>query len=140
MTTPTITLTGIQPTGELHLGNYAGAIRPLAQLAAQPSRETYVFVADLHALNSRPDPDQLRDRTRKMAAALLASGLDHDRVHVYRQSRVPAIAQISACCRTSPARERSTGRMPTRRSSPPIPPPDVTPTMASTWACSPTRC
>ena len=96
MTTPTITLTGIQATGELHLGNYAGAIRPLAQLAARPARETYVFVADLHALNSRPDPDQLRDRTRKMVAALLACGLGHDRVHVYRQSRVPAIAQISA--------------------------------------------
>ena len=91
-----ITLTGIQPTGELHLGNYAGAIRPLARLAAQPARETYVFVADLHALNGRPEPDQLRERTRKMAAALLACGLDHDRVHVYRQSRVPAIAQISA--------------------------------------------
>ena len=55
-----------------------------------------MFVADLHALNGRPDPDQLRDRTRKMAAALLACGLDHDRVHVYRQSRVPAVAQISA--------------------------------------------
>ena len=48
MTAPTITLTGVQPTGELHLGNYAGAIRPLAELAAQPSRETYVFVADVH--------------------------------------------------------------------------------------------
>jgi tryptophanyl-tRNA synthetase len=46
MTTPTITLSGIQPTGELHLGNYAGAVRPLARLAAQPARETYVFVAD----------------------------------------------------------------------------------------------
>ena len=96
MTTPTITLTGVQPTGELHLGNYAGAIRPLARLAAQPGRDTYVFVADLHALNGRPDPDRLRDRTRKLAAALLACGLDHDRVHVYRQSRVPAIAQITA--------------------------------------------
>jgi tryptophanyl-tRNA synthetase len=92
----TITLTGIQPTGELHLGNYAGAVRPLAQLAAQPSRETYVFVADLHALNSRPDPHRLRDRVRKMVAGLLACGLDHDRVHVYRQSRVPAIAQATA--------------------------------------------
>jgi tryptophanyl-tRNA synthetase len=92
----TITLTGIQPTGELHLGNYAGAIRPLALLAAQPARETYVFVADVHALNGRPDPDELRDRTRKMVAALLACGLDGDRVHVYRQSRVPAIAQITA--------------------------------------------
>jgi len=96
LTTPTLTLTGIQPTGELHLGNYAGAIRPLARLAARPAGETHVFVADLHALNGRPDPDQLRDRTRKMAAALLACGLDHDRVHVYRQSRVPAVAQITA--------------------------------------------
>jgi tryptophanyl-tRNA synthetase len=96
MTPPTITLTGIQPTGELHLGNYAGAIRPLAQLAAQPARETYVFVADLHALNRRPDPHALRERTRKMVAALLACGLDHDRVHVYRQSRVPAVAQVTA--------------------------------------------
>jgi len=100
MTTPTITLTGIQPTGELHLGNYAGAVRPLARLAAQPARETYVFVADLHALNARPEPDALRDRTRRMAAALLACGLDHDRVHVYRQSRVPAIAQISVLLST----------------------------------------
>jgi tryptophanyl-tRNA synthetase len=96
MTTPTITLTGIQPTGELHLGNYAGAIRPVAELAAQPARETYVFIADVHALNGRPDPEQLRERTRKMAAALLACGLDHARVHLYRQSRVPAIAQITA--------------------------------------------
>ncbi len=96
MTTPTITLTGIQPTGELHLGNYAGAVRPLAELAARPARETLVFVADLHALNRRPDPDRLRDRTRRMAAALLACGLDHDRVHVYRQSRVPAVAQMTA--------------------------------------------
>jgi tryptophanyl-tRNA synthetase len=95
MTAPIITLTGIQPTGELHLGNYAGAIKPLAQLVAQPARETYVFVADLHALNGRPDPQQLRARTRHIAAALLAC-LEPDRVHVYRQSRVPAIAQVSA--------------------------------------------
>jgi tryptophanyl-tRNA synthetase len=96
MTAPTtITLTGIQATGELHLGNYAGAIKPLARLAAEPTRETYVFVADLHALNRRPDPDELRERTRKMGAALVAC-LDHERVHVYRQSRVPAIAQVSA--------------------------------------------
>jgi tryptophanyl-tRNA synthetase len=96
MTASIITLTGVQPTGELHLGNYAGAVRPLAQLAAEPARETYVFVADLHALNGRPDPQDLRDRTRHMVAALLACGLNHDRVHVYRQSRVPAIAQVSA--------------------------------------------
>src|SRR4051812_32842640 len=87
----TITLTGVQPTGDLHLGNYVGAIRPLAELAAGPSREVYVFVADLHALNSRPDPADLRERSRRLVAALLACGLDRDNVHVYRQSRIPAV-------------------------------------------------
>jgi tryptophanyl-tRNA synthetase len=96
VTAPTITLTGVQPTGELHLGNYAGAVRPLAKLAADPAREVFVFVADLHALNGRPDPAELRERTRRMTAALLACGLHGDRVHVYRQSHVPAVAQLGA--------------------------------------------
>ena len=90
------TLTGVQPTGELHLGNYAGAIRPLADLAADPSRDVYVFVADLHALNRRPDPEALRERSRRLVAALLACGLDRPNVHLYRQSRVPAVAGMAA--------------------------------------------
>jgi tryptophanyl-tRNA synthetase len=90
------TLTGVQPTGELHLGNYAGAIRPLARLAADDDRDVFVFVADLHALNGRPEPSALADRSRRLAAALLACGLDRPTVHVYRQSRVPAIAQLAA--------------------------------------------
>lgn len=92
----TAMLTGIKPTGELHLGNYAGAIRPLARLAADEDRDVFVFVADLHALNSHPEPPALADRIRRMAAALLACGLDRPNVHVYRQSRVPAIAQLAA--------------------------------------------
>jgi tryptophanyl-tRNA synthetase len=97
MTVMTIaTLTGVQPTGDLHLGNYAGAIRPLADLAADPGREVYLFVADLHALNRRPDPEALRDRSRRLVAALLASGLDRPNVHLYRQSRVPAVAGMAA--------------------------------------------
>ncbi|MEY2515170.1 MAG: tryptophanyl-tRNA synthetase [bacterium] len=92
----TATLTGIKPTGELHLGNYAGAIRPLARLAAEEDRDVYVFVADLHALNSHPEPAALSDRTRRMAASLLACDLDRPNVHVYRQSRVPAIARLAA--------------------------------------------
>jgi tryptophanyl-tRNA synthetase len=91
-----VTLTGIQPTGDLHLGNYIGAIRPLAKLAADPGRQVYVFVADLHALNTRPDPSAQRQRTQRMAAALLACGLDGANVHVYRQSRVPEVAQLAA--------------------------------------------
>ena len=93
MTSPTITLTGIQPTGELHLGNYAGAIKPLAELVTQPARETYVFVADLHALNGRPDPDRLRARTR------------HDRGGV---ARVPRTTTACTCTgsRTCPPSRR----------------------------------
>ncbi len=91
-----ITLTGVQPTGDLHLGNYIGAIRPLADIAADPGRDVYVFVADLHALNGRPDPAVLRGRSRRLVAALLACGLDRPNVHVYRQSRVPAVAGMAA--------------------------------------------
>jgi tryptophanyl-tRNA synthetase len=93
---PTVIMTGVQPTGELHLGNYIGAIRPLADLAADPARDVYVFVADLHALNSRPDPAVLRELSRRLVAALLACGLDRPNVHVYRQSRVPAVAVLAA--------------------------------------------
>jgi tryptophanyl-tRNA synthetase len=92
----TATLTGIKPTGELHLGNYAGAVRPLARLAANEDRDVFVFVADLHALNGHPEPAALSERTRRLAAALLACGLDRPNVHVYRQSRVPAIARLAA--------------------------------------------
>jgi tryptophanyl-tRNA synthetase len=94
--TRTVTLTGVQPTGELHLGNYIGAIRPLAELAADPTREVYLFVADLHALNGRPDPAVLRERSRRLVAALLACGLDRPNVHVYRQSRIPAVTGMAA--------------------------------------------
>ena len=91
----TVALTGIQPTGELHLGNYVGAIEPLARLAAGDDRDVYVFVADLHALNGHPEPGLLAARTERMAAALLACGLDRPNVRIYRQSRVPAIARLA---------------------------------------------
>jgi tryptophanyl-tRNA synthetase len=95
MTARTVTLTGIQPTGEVHLGNYAGAIQPLLRLAADDSRDVYVFVADLHALNGNPGPATLAERSRRVAATLLACGLDRPNVRLYRQSRVPAIARLA---------------------------------------------
>ena len=95
MSTQTVTLTGIQPTGEVHLGNYAGAIQPLLRLAADDRRDVYVFVADLHALNGQPDPAVLAERSRRVAAALLACGLERPNVRLYRQSRVPAIARLA---------------------------------------------
>jgi tryptophanyl-tRNA synthetase len=100
----TATLTGVQPTGELHLGNYVGAVRPLAELATDPDRDVYLFVADLHALNGRPDPAVLRERSRNLVAALLACGLDRPNVHMYRQSRVPAVAGMAAVLNTVAAK------------------------------------
>ena len=91
----TVTLTGVQPTGDLHLGNSIGAIRPLTEIAADPAREVYVFVADLHALNSRPDPAALRERSRRLAAALLACGLDRQNVQLSPPSRRPAAARTA---------------------------------------------
>src|SRR3954467_5972231 len=96
MTVVTHTLTGVQPTGDLHLGNYIGAIRPLADLAADPARDVSIFVAARHALTARPDPAVLRERCRRLVAAMLACGLDRPNVHVYRQSRVPAVAGMAA--------------------------------------------
>src|SRR3954454_5154630 len=92
----TATLTGVKPTGDVHLGNYAGAIRPVARLAADEQRDVHLFIADLHALNAHPEPAELADRTRRLAAALLACDLDRPNVHLYRQSRVPAIARLAA--------------------------------------------
>ncbi len=127
---PTVTLTGVQPTGDLHLGNYIGAIRPLADLAVDLIRDVYVFVADLHALNSRPDPAVLRERSRRLVAALLACGLDRPNVHVYRQSRVPAVAGMAALLNNVTTKGLLNRAHAYRRRSRPTSRPDATPTTA----------
>ena len=136
MTTPTITLTGIQPTGELHLGNYAGAIRPLAELAAEPARETYVFVADLHALNGRARPGAAARPRRGRSPPRCSPAASTTTACTSTGSRAcPAVAQLS---RAAGERHQQGDAEPRARlqggSSPPTPPPDATPTTASTWA------
>jgi tryptophanyl-tRNA synthetase len=79
-------LTGIQPSGILHVGNYFGAIRPILEL--QDRGEVFVFLADLHALTSLQDADRLREYSRTAALDLLASGLDPERTVFWRQSDV----------------------------------------------------
>ncbi len=86
-------LTGLTPSGRLHIGNYVGALRPLAELAADPANRILVFVADLHALTTPHDPALLRERTRELAATVLACGLP-DRVTLFVQSAVPAHAEL----------------------------------------------
>lgn len=85
-------LSGIQPTGNLHLGNYLGAIANWA--AMQDSHECLFCVVDLHAITLFQDPASLRSATRDMTAALLASGIDPARSVLFNQSAVPQHAEL----------------------------------------------
>ncbi|HST57078.1 MAG TPA: tryptophan--tRNA ligase [Longimicrobium sp.] len=86
-------LTGIQPSGILHIGNYFGAIRPILDLQGQG--EVFVFLADLHALTSRQNADALRDNVRTATIDLLACGLDPERTTFWRQSDVSVHAELT---------------------------------------------
>lgn len=86
-------LSGIQPSGKLHLGNYLGAIRQHIEL--QDQGEAFYFVADFHALTTVKDPAVLRENIRDVALDYLALGLDPARAVLYRQSDVPEVTEIS---------------------------------------------
>jgi tryptophanyl-tRNA synthetase len=87
-------VTGLKPTGRLHVGNYVGAIHPLLDLAASGGMQTLVFVADLHAMTLEHDPGRLREQTRELAATLLACGLGDDAT-LFLQSSVPAHTELA---------------------------------------------
>lgn len=84
---------GIQPTGNLHLGNYLGAIRNWT--AMQADFECVYCIVDLHAITVWQEPTALRAATREMTAALLASGIDPDRSILFNQSQVRAHAELA---------------------------------------------
>ena len=86
-------LSGIQPTGNLHLGNYLGAIKQWVKM--QDEGECYFFLADLHAITVHNDPAQLSANTREMAAALVACGIDTERSVLFNQARVPGHAELA---------------------------------------------
>ena len=84
---------GIQPTGNLHLGNYLGAIRNW--VALQNDYECIFCIVDLHALTQPQDPAELRGSTREVTAAYIASGIDPERCTIFNQSMVPAHTQLA---------------------------------------------
>ena len=86
-------VSGIQPTGGLHLGNLLGAI--LRWVRMQDEAECLYFLADLHALTVEVEPAELRGNVREMAAALIASGIDPRKSILFRQSAIPAHAELS---------------------------------------------
>ena len=90
---PMRVVSGIQPTGGLHLGNLLGAI--LRWVRMQNEAECLFFLADLHALTVDFDPAELRSNVREMAAALIASGIDPQKSIVFAHSAVPAHAELA---------------------------------------------
>jgi tryptophanyl-tRNA synthetase len=86
-------VSGIQPTGNLHLGNYLGAIKNWVAMQDDPGEKLY-FLADLHALSLPHVPAELRAGTREMAAALVACGVDTDKAILFNQARIPAHAEL----------------------------------------------
>jgi tryptophanyl-tRNA synthetase len=88
-------LTGIKPSGTPHLGNYVGAIRPTVRASREPGIDSYLFLADYHALISTHDPARVQRSTLEIAATWIACGLDPERVTFYRQSDIPEIPELT---------------------------------------------
>jgi len=87
-------LTGLQPSGILHIGNYFGSILPNLALA-EKHEKSIIFLVDLHALNSIQDKKKLQEYTLDLATSLLACGLDPEKILMFKQSDVPAHCELS---------------------------------------------
>ena len=86
-------LTGLQPSGKLHVGNYFGAMEPAVRL--QDEGEAFYFIADYHSMTSSRDPAALRENVRELAVDFLACGLDPKRSVFFRQSAVPEVNELA---------------------------------------------
>lgn len=88
-------LTGIKPTGEVHLGNLLGAIRPAIEMSQRGEENRYIyFVADYHALTSEKNPQKFKEQVYSIAATWIALGLDVDKSIFYKQSDVPELFEL----------------------------------------------
>jgi len=86
-------LSGVQPSGTLHIGNYFGMMQPA--LTMQKEYDCYLFIADYHALTQAPDPAELRQRVQNVALDFLSCGLDPKKTTFFRQSDIPQITTLS---------------------------------------------
>lgn len=86
-------LSGIQPSGKLHIGNFFGAMRQHLQLQAE--HESFYFIADYHALTSNPAPDEIAGHSLDVAMDYIALGLDTDKTVFWRQSDVPEVTELT---------------------------------------------
>lgn len=90
-----VLLSGIKPTGEIHIGNYFGAIRQLVDLLNAGTHQGYVFIADYHALNFVQDAAEMKRLTRELALTYLACGLDPEKITLFKQSSVSAHTELA---------------------------------------------
>ena len=88
-----IVLTGIKPTGTPHMGNYIGALKPLIEMSQ--NHKTFMFIADLHALNSVHDAKEIKQHTYEIAALMIAMGLNLENTVLFRQSDIDEIYKLS---------------------------------------------
>ena len=88
-------LTGIQPSGILHIGNYFGAMKASIELQNQTPGDTYLFIAGLHSLTVNPKPEDLRMRIRRLALDYLACGLDPEKTAFFRQSDIQGVCELT---------------------------------------------
>ena len=86
-------LSGIRPTGNLHLGNYFGAVKNFVKM--QENNNCYFFIADYHSLTTHPDPKNLHDNIRRVLVEYLAAGLDPEKSTIYIQSDLPEVTELS---------------------------------------------
>ena len=86
---------GVQPTGNLHLGNYLGAIKNFVELNNDKNNECIFCVVDLHAITVKQDPEELKRNIRETAATFIASGIDPKKSIIFNQSMVPAHSEAA---------------------------------------------
>jgi tryptophanyl-tRNA synthetase len=92
---PVRVLTGITTSGTPHLGNYVGAVRPTVRASRLPNTESFLFLADYHALIKTGDPARVQRSTLEIAATWIACGLEPAKVTFYRQSDIPEIPELT---------------------------------------------
>ena len=87
-----IVVSGIRPTGNLHLGNYFGAVKNFVKM--QENSDAYFFIADYHSLTTHPTPADLHGNVRSVLAEYLACGIDPEKACIYIQSDVPEVTEL----------------------------------------------
>lgn len=90
-----VLVSGVKPTGDLHIGNYFGAMRQFVELTKSGDYRSFIFIADYHALNTMQDAEEMRRRTRELVMAYIAVGLDPKEVVFFKQSDVPAHTELA---------------------------------------------